>query len=51
MNSELEEFNFQDKVSCPWCRGHISSWTIVNRARLYLEEKKRNCDKEHCTFF
>jgi len=48
MNSELEEFYFQDKVSCPWCRGHISSWTIVNRAG---REKMQLIDKEHCTFF
>ncbi|KAF7817189.1 uncharacterized protein G2W53_031158 [Senna tora] len=38
------------KLSCPLCRGEVSGWIVVDRARMHLDEKKRCCDEEQCSF-
>lgn len=38
------------KLSCPLCRGEVSGWIVVDRARLFLDKKKRCCDEVQCSF-
>lgn len=38
------------KPSCPLCRGDVTGWVIIDSARIYLDEKKRSCEEEQCTF-
>ncbi|KAJ6856141.1 LOW QUALITY PROTEIN: hypothetical protein NC651_037885 [Populus alba x Populus x berolinensis] len=38
------------KLACPLCRGEVTGWVVVDRARLDLDEKKRCCAEEQCTF-
>ncbi|KAH6796356.1 hypothetical protein C2S51_037342 [Perilla frutescens var. frutescens] len=37
-------------ISCPLCRGQVKGWTVVEAARRYLNEKKRACVQEGCSF-
>ncbi|XVF89488.1 hypothetical protein PTKIN_Ptkin19aG0134000 [Pterospermum kingtungense] len=36
--------------TCPLCRGEVTGWIVVDKARLFLDEKKRCCEEERCTF-
>ncbi|KAF5461519.1 hypothetical protein F2P56_017613 [Juglans regia] len=49
-NSEpvVSEGNY--KPSCPLCRGEVTGWVVVDKARLYLDEKRRYCEEEQCKF-
>lgn len=38
------------KPACPLCRGEVNGWIVVNKARKYLDEKKRCCEEEKCRF-
>lgn len=38
------------KPSCPLCRGDVTGWVIIDNARIHLDEKKRSCEEEQCTF-
>nr|GEX59601.1 hypothetical protein [Tanacetum cinerariifolium] len=38
------------KPLCPLCRGDVTGWVVVNEARVKLDEKKRCCEEEKCTF-
>ncbi|GMH12401.1 hypothetical protein Nepgr_014242 [Nepenthes gracilis] len=38
------------KPSCPLCRGEVNGWVIIEKARLYLDQKKRCCEEERCAF-
>ncbi|GAB4854552.1 hypothetical protein Ancab_023133 [Ancistrocladus abbreviatus] len=38
------------KPTCPLCRGEVNGWVIIEKARLYLDQKKRCCEEHHCTF-
>lgn len=38
------------KPACPLCRGEVNGWIVVNKARTYLDEKKRCCDEDKCRF-
>ncbi|CAL0305686.1 unnamed protein product [Lupinus luteus] len=40
----------QGKLSCPLCRGDVSGWIVVDKARLHFDEKKRSCDEHQCKF-
>eukprot|EP00249_Psilotum_nudum_P023884 c29017_g1_i3 orf=310-1410(-) len=35
---------------CPLCRGKVTSWTVVEAARQYLNQKARSCAQESCLF-
>lgn len=37
-------------LTCPLCRGEVSGWIVVDKARTYLDEKKRCCDEIQCKF-
>ncbi|KAL0909341.1 hypothetical protein M5K25_020198 [Dendrobium thyrsiflorum] len=43
-NSEVLE------LSCPLCRGQVKGWTVVEPARKYLDDKKRSCMQDDCSF-
>ncbi|KAI4337411.1 hypothetical protein L6164_015833 [Bauhinia variegata] len=49
-NSEPVVSEHQGKLSCPLCRGEVSGWIIVDKARMHLDEKRRCCEEEQCTF-
>ena len=49
-NNEPVVSDCQCKLSCPLCRGAVSGWIVVDKARLHLDEKKRCCDVEQCAF-
>ncbi|KAJ6795370.1 Uncharacterized protein M6B38_224875 [Iris pallida] len=39
-----------DLASCPLCRGQVKGWTVVEPARKYLNNKKRSCMQDNCSF-
>ncbi|KAL7597635.1 hypothetical protein Lser_V15G22779 [Lactuca serriola] len=39
-----------NKPSCPLCRGDVTGWVVIKEARVKLDEKKRCCEDEKCTF-
>jgi len=49
-NSESVVSDCQYNLSCPLCRGDVSGWIIVDKARVHLDEKKRCCDEQQCAF-
>lgn len=38
------------ELLCPLCRGQVKGWTVVERARKYLNAKKRTCMQDNCSF-
>ncbi|KAK2399126.1 putative cellulose synthase [Trifolium repens] len=40
----------QCNLTCPLCRGQVSGWIVVDKARTHLDEKKRCCDEVKCKF-
>ncbi|KAI3698396.1 hypothetical protein L2E82_41910 [Cichorium intybus] len=38
-------------LMCPLCRGQVKGWTVVERARKFLNSKKRSCMQDECSFF
>ncbi|KAL2517428.1 Protein of unknown function (DUF1644) [Abeliophyllum distichum] len=38
------------KPACPLCRGEVTGWVVVDKARIHLDEKKRCCEEEKCSF-
>ncbi|XP_017420642.1 uncharacterized protein LOC108330649 isoform X2 [Vigna angularis] len=49
-NSDSVVSDCQYNLSCPLCRGDVSGWIIVDKARVHLDEKKRCCDEQQCAF-
>ncbi|KAG4963032.1 hypothetical protein JHK82_039706 [Glycine max] len=49
-SDDHEVSNGQCNLTCPLCRGEVSGWVIVDKARIHLDEKKRCCDEVRCTF-
>ncbi|KAL2597109.1 hypothetical protein AAZV13_11G141100 [Glycine max] len=49
-SDDPEVSNGQCNLTCPLCRGEVSGWVIVDKARIHLDEKKRCCDEVRCTF-
>ncbi|MBA0787268.1 hypothetical protein Gotri_025022 [Gossypium trilobum] len=49
-NIQLEVSEDNCRPTCPLCRGQVTGWVIVDKARLLLDEKKRCCEEEQCTF-
>ncbi|KAL5559375.1 hypothetical protein UlMin_035586 [Ulmus minor] len=50
VNSEPMVSEDKSKPSCPLCRGEVTGWVVVDKAREYLDEKKRSCDEQQCGF-
>ncbi|GER39769.1 hypothetical protein STAS_16400 [Striga asiatica] len=38
------------KPACPLCRGEVSGWIVVHKARAHLDEKNRCCEEDKCRF-
>ncbi|KAK4422403.1 hypothetical protein Salat_1822600 [Sesamum alatum] len=38
------------KPACPLCRGKVTGWIVVDKARLHLDVKKRCCEEAKCSF-
>lgn len=38
------------ELLCPLCRGQVKGWTVVEKARKYLNTKKRTCMQDNCSF-
>lgn len=38
------------RPTCPLCRGEVTGWIVVDKARLLLDEKRRCCEEEQCSF-
>ncbi|XP_008777861.1 uncharacterized protein LOC103697723 [Phoenix dactylifera] len=38
------------ELACPLCRGQVKGWTVVEAAREYLNNKKRSCMQDNCSF-
>ncbi|KAJ7966062.1 Protein of unknown function (DUF1644) [Quillaja saponaria] len=49
-NTEPDLSDGKSKLSCPLCRGEVSGWVVVDKARMHLDEKKRCCAEEQCSF-
>ncbi|XP_062101372.1 uncharacterized protein LOC133807210 isoform X2 [Humulus lupulus] len=49
-NTEPMVSEEKSKSSCPLCRGEVTGWMVVDEVRTFLDEKKRCCDEEQCTF-
>ncbi|XP_027331472.1 uncharacterized protein LOC113846917 isoform X2 [Abrus precatorius] len=49
-NSEPVASDDQCNLTCPLCRGEVSGWIVVDKARSHLDEKKRCCDEVGCKF-
>ncbi|GAU24167.1 hypothetical protein TSUD_84020 [Trifolium subterraneum] len=44
------EKNEVTELACPLCRGQVKGWTVVEPVRDYLNEKKRSCMQDDCSF-
>lgn len=40
----------EGKSACPLCRGEVTGWTVVEKARKHLDVKIRFCEEEKCPF-
>lgn len=49
-NPELTVAGENCKPSCPLCRGEVTGWIVVKEARLHLDEKKRCCEEDQCSY-
>ncbi|XP_022724614.1 uncharacterized protein LOC111281217 isoform X2 [Durio zibethinus] len=38
------------KLHCPFCRGEIYGWSVVEPAREFMNSKARSCSSETCDF-
>nr|XP_043607833.1 uncharacterized protein LOC122579679 [Erigeron canadensis] len=38
------------QLLCPLCRGQVKGWTVVKRARKFLNSRKRSCMQDDCSF-
>lgn len=38
------------RPTCPLCRGEVTGWIVVDKAREQLDGKKRCCAEERCAF-
>uniref|UniRef100_A0A453SRS9 Uncharacterized protein n=1 Tax=Aegilops tauschii subsp. strangulata TaxID=200361 RepID=A0A453SRS9_AEGTS len=39
-----------NRPSCPLCRGDVIGWIVISEARLHLNQKKRCCEEDCCSF-
>ncbi|CAJ2670229.1 unnamed protein product [Trifolium pratense] len=40
----------KSSLHCPLCRGTVLGWEVVEEARNYLNNKKRSCSRDSCSF-
>ncbi|XP_051119750.1 uncharacterized protein LOC127243666 [Andrographis paniculata] len=44
------ESGSNSKPPCPLCRGEVTGWVIIDRARMHLDVMNRCCEEEKCKF-
>lgn len=49
-NLKLLDSGSESKPACPLCRGEVTGWIVVEKARKHFDEKKRCCEEEKCQF-
>ncbi|GKU98526.1 hypothetical protein SLEP1_g11519 [Rubroshorea leprosula] len=49
-SEEADEKPEVPELLCPLCRGQVKGWTVVEAARKYLNQKRRSCMQEKCSF-
>lgn len=49
-NTNIVNTETTGKPACPLCRGEVTGWVVVEKARVNLDEKKRRCEDEQCAF-
>lgn len=49
-NQQFQNSGPTSKPACPLCRGEVTGWTVVDRARKHFDVKKRCCEEEKCSF-
>ncbi|KAL4570294.1 hypothetical protein LXL04_025946 [Taraxacum kok-saghyz] len=42
--------NDPSDLLCPLCRGQVKGWTVDERARRFLNSRKRTCMQDDCSF-
>lgn len=50
INEPVVHEDGQSNLTCPLCRGQVSGWIVVDKARTHLDDKKRCCDEVKCKF-
>jgi hypothetical protein len=48
---EDADWEWNEDLKCPLCRGVVSGWKVVGAAREHLNHKARSCSEESCSFF
>ncbi|KAL8521660.1 hypothetical protein ACS0TY_011973 [Phlomoides rotata] len=49
-NVQSSDSGSDSKPACPLCRGEVTGWIVADKARMYLDQKKRCCEEEKCRF-
>ncbi|XP_077223101.1 uncharacterized protein LOC143856713 isoform X2 [Tasmannia lanceolata] len=49
--NQLMAINPSVRPACPLCRGEVTGWLVVEKARVHLDAKKRCCQGENCSYF
>ncbi|XP_010532876.1 PREDICTED: uncharacterized protein LOC104808778 [Tarenaya hassleriana] len=45
-----EEESQRTNLKCPFCRGSVLGWKVVEEVRNYLDLKSRSCSRASCSF-
>ncbi|KAG6468014.1 hypothetical protein ZIOFF_072580 [Zingiber officinale] len=48
-NFQVIPLNF-DGLTCPFCRGDVTGFSVVDNVRAYLDMKKRSCQEMDCGY-
>lgn len=46
----LANLDASGRPTCPLCRGEVTGWVVIDEVRKSLDEKKRSCEEEKCTY-
>ncbi|KAM7264945.1 hypothetical protein ACFE04_002628 [Oxalis oulophora] len=47
---QSDESQDNNDLLCPLCRGKVTGWVVIEKARLQLDKKKRCCEENKCSF-
>ncbi|KAG6469767.1 hypothetical protein ZIOFF_070698 [Zingiber officinale] len=48
-NFQVIPLNFNG-LTCPFCRGDVTGFIVVDNVRAYFDMKKRCCQEKHCEY-
>ncbi|KAK4401086.1 hypothetical protein Sango_1214700 [Sesamum angolense] len=49
-NLQFLDLGPDSKPACPLCRGEVTGWIVVDKARVHLDVKNRCCEEAKCSF-